>query len=78
MQIAIPILALVVLGLIAGAAFNFTTGILAVPLIFIFIGADISREQMTRQQRILRMKRFRREARAQQADFTAADKRTLV
>jgi hypothetical protein len=33
---------------------------------------------MQRQQRILQMKRFRRDARAQKVDFDAADKRTVV
>ncbi len=78
MQVAGPILAIVVIGLILGAAVNFTTGIFAIPAILIFIGFVISKEQMERQQRILRMKRFRREARAKPVDFDAADKRTLV
>jgi hypothetical protein len=38
----------------------------------------IGKEQMERQNRILRMKRFRREARAQQVDFDRDDKRTVV
>ena len=78
MQIAGPILAIVVIGLILGTAVNFTTGIFAIPAILIFIGFVISKEQMERQQRILRMKRFRREARARQTDFTREDKRTVV
>jgi uncharacterized membrane protein len=78
MQVAGPILALVILGLIVGAAINFTTGILAIPLILVFIGGVIGKEQMERQQRILRMKRFRRDARARPQDFTREDKRTVV
>ena len=78
MQIALPILGLVIAGLILGAAINFTTGILAVPLILVFIGGVIGKEQMERQQRILRMKRFRREAAARPQNLTAKDKRTVV
>ena len=78
MQVAGPILAIVVIGLILGATVNFTTGILAIPVIFLFIGFVISKEQMERQQRILRMKRFRREARARPVDLTQEDKRTVT
>ena len=78
MQVAGPILAILILGLILGAAVNFTTGIFAIPLILLFIGGVIGKEQMERQQRILRMKRFRREARAKPVDFTSRDKRTVV
>ena len=78
MQVAGPILLIVVIGLILGAAVNFTTAIFAVPAILLFIGFVISKEQMERQQRVLRMKRFRREARARPVDLTPEDKRTVV
>jgi len=52
--------------------------ILGVPIVFLFIGAIIGKETMERQQRILRMKRFRREAQAQRVDFDSTDRRTVV
>jgi hypothetical protein len=42
------------------------------------IGAIVTKEQLERQQRILRMKRFRRDARARSQDLTREDKRTVV
>jgi hypothetical protein len=42
------------------------------------IGAIVTKEQLERQQRILRMKRFRRDARARPQDLTREDKRTVV
>lgn len=47
-------------------------------LVLLLIGGFITVEVMQRQSRIMRMKRFRREARAHPADFDAADKRTVV
>ncbi len=78
MGIAIAIIALIVVGGFIGTALNFMSPFLGIPIAFLFIGAIIGKEQMARQNRILRMKRFRREARAQPVKFDAADKRTVV
>jgi uncharacterized membrane protein YdjX (TVP38/TMEM64 family) len=78
MGIAFAILALLVFGAIVGSALNFGSLFLGIPLAFMFIGAVIGKETMARQQKILRMKRFRRDARTQKVKFDPADKRTLV
>jgi uncharacterized membrane protein YdjX (TVP38/TMEM64 family) len=78
MGIAFAILALLVLGAVVGTTLNFAGVFLGLPIVFLFIGALIGKEQMERQQQIMRMKRFRREARAQKIDFDPADKRTLA
>ncbi|MEA2389079.1 MAG: hypothetical protein QOG41_1852 [Thermoleophilaceae bacterium] len=78
MGIAFAILALLVVGALVGSALNFGGIVLGVPIVFLFIGALIGKETMQRQQRILQMKRFRRDARTQKVDFDAADKRTVV
>ena len=78
MGIAIAIIALLIVGGFIGAALNFMAPWLGIPLTLLFIAGIIGKEQMARQNRILRMKRFRREARAQQVRFDAADKRTVV
>jgi hypothetical protein len=76
--VAIAIIALIVIGGFLGAAINFGSGILGIPLVLIFIGALIGKEAMLRQRRILQMKRFRREARAQKVKFDEDDLRTTV
>jgi uncharacterized membrane protein len=78
MFVTVTILVLLVVGGFIGAALNFGSGILGIPLVLIFIGALLGKETMQRQQRILQMKRFRREARAQKVKFDEADKRTVV
>ncbi|HEX8074518.1 MAG TPA: hypothetical protein VF545_06010 [Thermoleophilaceae bacterium] len=78
MGIAVAILALLLVGALVGTALNFGSLFLGIPLVFLFIGALIGKEQMERQQKILRMKRFRRESRTQKVDFDPVDKRTLV
>ncbi|HEX8742249.1 MAG TPA: hypothetical protein VF712_03860 [Thermoleophilaceae bacterium] len=78
MGIAIAIIALVVVGGLIGTALNFMAPFLGIPLALLFIGAVIGKEQMERQNRIMRMKRFRREARAQPVSFDEVDKRTVV
>lgn len=78
MGIAIAIVALIVVGGLIGTALNFMAPFLGIPLALLFIGAIIGKEQMARQNRILRLKRFRREAQAHQVRFDAGDKRTLV
>jgi uncharacterized membrane protein len=78
MGIAFAILGILVVGAVVGSALNFGSLFLGIPIVFLFVGALIGKEQMERQQRILRLKRFRRDARAQKIDFDAADKRTLA
>jgi hypothetical protein len=77
MGIAIAIIGLLLLGGVLGSL-AFGAPYVGIPLVLLFIGAIIGKEQMERQNRILRMKRFRREARAQSVHFDSADKRTLV
>jgi Sec-independent protein secretion pathway component TatC len=76
--IAIAIIALILVGALVGTALNFGGIVLAVPLVLLFIGAIIGKETIERQQRIMRMKRFRREARAQKIAFDATDRKTVV
>jgi uncharacterized membrane protein len=78
MAIAITIIVLLVIGAIVGSAINFGSLFLGIPLVLIFIGAVIGKETLERQNRIMQMKRFRNSARAQKADFTADDKRTMI
>ena len=77
MGIAIAIIALMLLGVAVGSI-AFGAPWVGLPLVLLFVGAVIGKEQMERQNRILRLKRWRREAQARQADFSAGDKRTLV
>ena len=77
MGIAITIIGLILLGGAVGSI-AFGAPYVGIPIAMLFIGAVIGREQMERQNRILRLKRWRREARANQAGFDAGDKRTLV
>jgi uncharacterized membrane protein len=76
--IAFAILALVIVGALVGSALNFGGIVLGVPLALLFIGAVIGKETMERQQRILRMKRFRNDARTRKVEFEPHDKRTLA
>jgi hypothetical protein len=78
MGIAVTIIALIIVGGLIGTALNFMAPFLGIPIALLFIGGVIGKEQMARQNRILRLKRFRRDARAQQVKFDATDKRTLV
>jgi uncharacterized membrane protein YdjX (TVP38/TMEM64 family) len=78
MGIAFAIIALIVFGALVGSALNFGGVVLGVPLVFLFIGAILGKETMERQQRILRMKRFRRDARARKVAFDETDRRTVV
>ncbi len=75
---AITTIALILVGGLIGTALNFMAPFLGIPIALLFIGAVIGKEQMARQNQILRMKRFRRDARAHQVKFDAGDKRTLV
>ena len=78
MGIAGAIIGMLVVGAVVGSVFNFGGIILGIPIVLLFIGAIIGKETAERQQRILRMKRFRREARAQKVDFDRTDRRTVV
>ena len=78
MPIAITILALLVVGALIGTTLNFASVFLGIPLVFLFVGALLGREQMMRQSRLMQMKRFRRDAKAQKIEFTEADKRTVI
>ena len=77
MGIAFAILGLILVGGLVGAL-AFSAPILGIPLALMFIGAVIGKEQMERQNRILRMKRFRRDAQARKLGATSGDKRTLL
>jgi hypothetical protein len=77
-RVGLGILAILVVGGVVGSALNFASVFLGIPFALLFIGAIIGKETMDRQQRILRMKRFRRESRAQKVEFDTADKRTVV
>ena len=77
MGIAIAIIGLILAGGVLGSI-AFGAPYVGIPLALLFIGAVIGKEQMERQNRILRMKRFRREARARPVEFDAKDKRTVV
>jgi hypothetical protein len=78
MAIAIIIIVLLIIGAVIGSAINFGSVFLGIPIVLIFIGAVIGKETLERQNRIMKMKRYRNSARAQKADFTAEDKRTMI
>jgi hypothetical protein len=78
MAIAITIVALLIVGAIAGSLINFGSFFLGIPFVLLFIGAVVTKEGMDRQRRIMQMKRFRKSAQAQKVDFTPEDKRTMV
>jgi uncharacterized membrane protein len=78
MPIAVTILALLFAGALVGSTLNFGGIVLGIPLVFVFVGALLGKETMQRQQRIIRMKRFRQDARTHKVDFEPHDKRTLA
>ena len=78
MQIAIVILAILVVGAIAGSTLNFAGVFLGIPIVLLFLGAVLGKEQFARQRKVMQMKRFRRDARTQKAEFSEADRRTMV
>ena len=78
MQIAIVILAVLVVGAIVGSTLNFAGVFLGIPFVLLFIGVVIGKETMERQRRIMQMKRFQRDARARKVEFSEADRRTMV
>lgn len=78
MQIAFVILAVLFVGAIVGTTLNFAGLFLGIPIVLLFLGAVLGKEQFARQRKVMQMKRFRRDARAQKVDFSEADKRTMV
>jgi hypothetical protein len=78
MGIAIAVLIILIGGAFVGRAINFMSVFLGIPIVFLFLGGVIGKEMMERQQRILRLKRFRREVHAREIEFAPADKRTLA
>jgi hypothetical protein len=78
MQIAIVILAILVVGAIAGSALNFAGVFLGIPIALIFIGMIVGKEGLDRQRKVMQMKRFRNDAKARKVEFSEADKRTMV
>ena len=78
MQIAIGILAILIVGAILGTTLNFAGLFLGIPIVFIFIGAVVGKEQLERQRKVNQMKRFRRDAQARKVPPTEEDKRTLA
>jgi uncharacterized membrane protein YdjX (TVP38/TMEM64 family) len=78
MQIAIVIIGLLVFGAIVGSVINFGSLFLGIPLALIFIGLVVGKEFLDRQRKIMQMKRFRRDAQTRKAEFSEADKRTMV
>ena len=78
MQIAAAILAILVLGAILGTTLNFAGVFLGIPIVFLFLGAVLGKEQLARQRKVNQMKRFRRDARTRKVEFSEVDKRTMV
>jgi uncharacterized integral membrane protein len=78
MQIAFVILAILIVGAILGTTLNFAGLFLGIPIVFIFLGAVLGKEQLARQRRINQMKRFRRDAKARKIEFSETDRRTMV
>ena len=78
MGTAIFIVALVLVGGVIGTTLNFAGVFLAIPFLFVAVGAVLGREQMQRRKRMRQLHRFRRSAQARKFDFTEADKRTVV
>ena len=78
MGITLAVLVILIVGAFVGSALNFMSVFLGIPIVFLFLGGVIGKEVMERQQRILRLKRFRRDAAARKIEFGPADKRTLA
>ena len=78
MQIAFAILAILIVGAILGTTLNFAGLFLGIPIVFIFLGAVLGKEQLARQRKVNQMKRFRRDARNRKIEFSETDKRTMV
>jgi uncharacterized integral membrane protein len=78
MQIAIAIIAILIVGAILGTTLNFAGLFLGIPIVLIFLGAVLGKEQLARQRKINQMKRFKRDARNRKVDFSEVDRRTMV
>jgi len=78
MQIAIVILAILVVGALVGSTLNFAGLFLGIPIVFLFIGLLIGKEGFDRQRKVMQMKRFRNDSKTKKIDFSEADKRTMV
>jgi hypothetical protein len=78
MQIAIVILAILIVGALVGSALNFAGVFLGIPIVLIFIGLVVGKEGFERQRKVMQMKRFRNDAKARKVEFSEADKRTMV
>jgi Sec-independent protein secretion pathway component TatC len=78
MQIAAVIVVILVVGAILGSTLNFAGVFLGIPIVFVFLGGVLAKEQLERQRRINQMRRFRRDARAKKVEFSEEDKRTMV
>jgi Sec-independent protein secretion pathway component TatC len=78
MQIAFVILGILVVGAIVGSLINFMNVFLGIPFVLLFVGALIGKETLERQNKIMQMKRFQRDARTRKVEFSDADKRTMV
>ena len=78
MQIAVGILAILVVGAILGTTLNFAGLFLGIPIVFLFLGAVLGKEQLGRQRKVNQMKRFRRDAKARKVEFSETDRRTMV
>jgi hypothetical protein len=77
--LALPILAIVVIGLILGSLINFASAFLAIPIVlFIMVNVFLASEMNQKHRRIRQLRRFRQSARAQKVDFTEEDKRTVA
>ena len=78
MHLAIAIIAILVIGAIVGSIFNFAGLFLGIPFVLLAIGVVVTKEFLDRQSRVMQMKRFRRDARAQKIDFSETDRQTMV
>ena len=79
MTFTIVIVAIVLLGLALGSAFNFGVGLFAIPIVlFLLLNYVMVSDTFQRQRRIHKMRQFRNSARAQKVDLTDKDRRTIV
>jgi len=78
MPVALTILGILIISLLLGTLFNFTTVFLAIPLLLIYFGGLAGSETFQRQKRINQLKRFRRDAKAKKFEFDEDDKRTIA
>jgi uncharacterized membrane protein len=78
-SLALPILAIVVIGLILGSLINFASAFLAIPIVLIImVTAFLASESTQKRRRVAKLRRFRQSARARKVDFTEEDKRTVA